>query len=566
MSVGIKKLALSFAAAGIIWSTAGTALGLGGILSTKHNLSVSGSGDIKATQEERVCIFCHTPHHASPVTPLWSRPTSSTVYDLYWSSTLTAKPGQPSGASRLCLSCHDGTVALGAQYGSSPTSNVIQMAGGITTLPSSRGTNLGKDLSNDHPISFAYTVDLAQQNGQLKAPSELPALIRLEQGGLLQCTACHNPHRNPYGSFLVMDNTKSALCVSCHSITGWGLSGMANAATTKAAGCGICHLSHNGNKPQRLLKKKEEEQNCLPCHQSGGNGPDIQSELQKLYTHPVASYTGVHDEAEDPAKMLKHVECEDCHNPHQANTAPALAPAVNGSLAGVKGIIATIWSQTSPSSYEYEICFRCHADHSVTLTQTPQTIVRRIQQTNLRLNFSDLNPSFHPVVAQGKGTNVPSLRSKILVGGVLVTGYSTASMIYCSDCHSSDDSVKAGGTAPNGPHGSNYPHILMARYETTYPVTYQKSCYDLCFRCHDDAVLLDPAQSAFPKHSLHVIDNSIPCYVCHDSHGVSSADGATPNANAHLINFDTGVVKTGSYNATARTCDVSCHSTTHLPY
>src|SRR5512142_1240427 len=95
---------LAAAAAAILFAPA-AAGALGGILTTKHNLSVSGPGDLKATREDRVCVFCHTPHHASPVTPLWSRPTSSTVYDLYQSSTLIAKPGQPSGGSRLCLSC-----------------------------------------------------------------------------------------------------------------------------------------------------------------------------------------------------------------------------------------------------------------------------------------------------------------------------------------------------------------------------------------------------------------------------------------------------------------------------
>ncbi|NIR43522.1 MAG: cytochrome C, partial [Gemmatimonadetes bacterium] len=81
----------------------------------KHNLSVyrqDGTNPTRSTVEERVCIFCHTPHHASEVTPLWSRFLSVASYTPYNSSTLkvSAAPGQPTGVSRLCLSCHDGTI------------------------------------------------------------------------------------------------------------------------------------------------------------------------------------------------------------------------------------------------------------------------------------------------------------------------------------------------------------------------------------------------------------------------------------------------------------------------
>src|SRR5690242_6880248 len=74
----------------------------------KHNLSASGPGIpgiTKAVGEERVCIFCHTPHHAntSPLnqTPLWSRELSSKTYDLYASSSLISTPQQPTGSARL---------------------------------------------------------------------------------------------------------------------------------------------------------------------------------------------------------------------------------------------------------------------------------------------------------------------------------------------------------------------------------------------------------------------------------------------------------------------------------
>ena len=37
--------------------------------------------------------------------------------------------------------------------------------------------------------------------------------------------------------------------------------------------------------------------------------------------------------------------------------------------------------------------------------------------------------------------------------------------IFCTDCHDSDDNREFGGTGPNGPHGSIYPHILERNYQ-----------------------------------------------------------------------------------------------------
>ena len=62
----------------------------------------------------RACQFCHTPHMALAGTPLWNHKLSDAVYEIYWSSSLDADIGQPTGSSKLCLSCHDGTIALEA--------------------------------------------------------------------------------------------------------------------------------------------------------------------------------------------------------------------------------------------------------------------------------------------------------------------------------------------------------------------------------------------------------------------------------------------------------------------
>ena len=83
------------------------------VANTKHNLSISGPGTIKAATEPGICIFCHAPHNAAPDTALWNRRNPGTTYTPYTSSTTKSNPGQPNGGSLMCLSCHDGTIALG---------------------------------------------------------------------------------------------------------------------------------------------------------------------------------------------------------------------------------------------------------------------------------------------------------------------------------------------------------------------------------------------------------------------------------------------------------------------
>ena len=128
------------------------------ITNTLHNLSISGPGTVKSTVEAEVCIFCHAPHKASKENPpLWNRSLSEANYIPYQSTSIYANVGQPTGASKLCLSCHDGTVALGAILS---LSGERPFEGGLRFMPPGR-TLIGTDLSDDHPVSFVFNSQLA---------------------------------------------------------------------------------------------------------------------------------------------------------------------------------------------------------------------------------------------------------------------------------------------------------------------------------------------------------------------------------------------------------------------
>ena len=155
------------------------------IVNTVHNLSVTGQGDVKANSESEICIFCHTPHNSLPTSPLWNKDDPGYTYTLYHSSTIQAVPGQPDGSSILCLSCHDGTTALGNVLSRMAD---IDFAGGITSIPTGK-TNMTTDLADDHPISFDYTTGLAAADGHMKDPTAIISPVALENGRM-QCTSC----------------------------------------------------------------------------------------------------------------------------------------------------------------------------------------------------------------------------------------------------------------------------------------------------------------------------------------------------------------------------------------
>lgn len=126
------------------------------------SILISRIGDVKANTESEICIFCHTPHNSLPSSPLWNKDDPGYTYTLYHSSTVQAVPGQPDSASILCLSCHDGTTAI---------------------VP---------------PVTL--------------------------ENGRMQCTSCHDPHRNLTNDFLVVTGQYSELCFGCHNRDFWAFS------------------------------------------------------------------------------------------------------------------------------------------------------------------------------------------------------------------------------------------------------------------------------------------------------------------------------------------------------
>jgi predicted CXXCH cytochrome family protein len=173
----------------------------------------------------QMCVACHAPHVTTSIAdaPLWNHASSTATYTVYTSSTMNAAVAQPGPTSKLCLSCHDGTIA-------------VNSFGGVTgTTLLSGGANLGNVLTNDHPIGFTYDATLAAADGAL-APITTTVIIgsgtKTKSGpsvtiasdmlyaGKMECASCHDVHNTftaATGKLVKVSMASSALCTTCHT-------------------------------------------------------------------------------------------------------------------------------------------------------------------------------------------------------------------------------------------------------------------------------------------------------------------------------------------------------------
>ena len=315
------------------------------VRNTKHNLSVSGPGPVRAVTESQVCVFCHTPHGAEnvPAAPLWNRQLSGATYTPYTSNSIDATDiaASPGGSSKLCLSCHDGTLAIGSvNVANGQTGVSIAMTGTAPggTMPHGEGEltgftrRLGVNLTNDHPISFTYDTSLALQDGELRDPQVVSHIgnrspgnkpvVPLE-GGRMECISCHDPHvrdsdpaksikflrlnrfqqNNPLGG--AFDQANDIVCLACHDKMGptWSRSAHADSAVANEtykpgpaalrefppnvavweASCLNCHDTHTVQGSRRLLREGTDALGSLSMARSGGE-PAIESTCYQCHT------------------------------------------------------------------------------------------------------------------------------------------------------------------------------------------------------------------------------------------------------------------------------------------
>jgi predicted CXXCH cytochrome family protein len=500
------------------------------------------------------------------------------------SYTSAAGAPDPNGASKLCLSCHDGTVAVGAVR---TRTEPIALAGGKTALTPRDGGYVGTDLSRTHPLSFTVNDEVVSRKnaGNPSDPALQPlAVMRSDRTAhvdvldRVQCTSCHDPHSDANfassGVHFYAKPDRSGPCTVCHagpSVASQG-SGVpqtetalgpsstlltrsaalaaaepaggpriaAHASTTTLPlGCMSCHAGHRGEEGRSALLLSSGERACYRCHGAGRQGEveagrlaadaravDVQAEFQKPSHHPV-EWPGDHRPGERAPETnpnaRRHVTCVDCHDPHLTLEA---VRAGAGSAPRA--------SPTRRFGSEAELCLLCHGPAAN----------RPARQPDVRRQLEGV--SAHPVLGPRGGARSPSL----------LPPWTTAGTMTCGDCHGNSDP-----SGPPGPHGSIYTPLLVREYDRDDERPESPGRYALCYGCHSRASVL--GDQSFPLHRRHVVDLRAPCSACHSAHG---------SEQQHLVEFDTAIVQPNARGLRAFVpvggggqCSLSCHGASHDP-
>jgi len=263
--------ATAVVATGLFGAFADSAHAQTGIANTKHNLSnTSGPAGRNKTDIGEICVFCHTPHgsNATAAAPLWNRsyvPTAAS-FTMYSSSTFEAVNDTgfiSTSVSLACLSCHDGTQAMDTMInepGSGLDTKTIKWDGtfdgkmtGVAAVASDASS-----LKNDHPVGMPYGKWIANGgsvlsteyraataagngkgyfvrpqggsgSGTVRAKDDFTLYTRtsaeIKAGNaastfngsapFVECATCHDPHSDK-PTFLRIENTGSAVCLTCH--------------------------------------------------------------------------------------------------------------------------------------------------------------------------------------------------------------------------------------------------------------------------------------------------------------------------------------------------------------
>lgn len=261
---GLMVVALGLSLASAAMGFTGSYSPGAGINGTVHDLGTAHDGmgyNNPNDPQQRICIFCHAPHNTYKLSPanggpgagVGAGPQAPDAFDYLplWNHELTGnyasytmyqngydhgaptsgpKASQaiqngmtPGSTSLLCLSCHDGSVAVNS-YGNSAQLTKSQSSGGAFIGPQYQ---IGKDayLGNHHPIGFDYDAvaavdpeirpaDLAQLGGAGPVREHL-----LGKGNKkMECGTCHSVHNkgNTGETLLWRSDQSSRLCLTCH--------------------------------------------------------------------------------------------------------------------------------------------------------------------------------------------------------------------------------------------------------------------------------------------------------------------------------------------------------------
>ena len=229
-----------------------------GINNSVHDLGTPGGNGMNynATPADaltRKCIWCHAPHNTYKLStvaiggglqapssafdylPLWNHDLTNftTVFTMYTNGTggpqaatdpkaLQAKGAMtPGNVSLLCLSCHDGSIAVNS-YGNAGSQLAASVSTGTDKISPTYQIGKDKYLGNHHPIGFNYgtvqAVDTEIRDADLWLMTPTLPISNYLSNGKVECSTCHSVHNKGNGGerLLWRSDKNSELCLTCH--------------------------------------------------------------------------------------------------------------------------------------------------------------------------------------------------------------------------------------------------------------------------------------------------------------------------------------------------------------
>ena len=621
------------------------------IRNTKHNLSSLSANDTRASgapatlpdgstasvNTSEVCVYCHTPHNASmqdaqgsALSPLWNRRVGKTAagadvaYTRYASTSLeSGLPGAPDGSSKLCLSCHDGTIALGnvaviggvgrSLSGLAGANTSVQIpfqtvsaSGSViaaTTMPdgvtpnTGYTRNLGTDLTNDHPISVAYTRTLATNDGEMRT------------GGA-----------DATGSVVVAGNNLTA------GVNGWTRMSFDAAVARRGSGvkamfpleaaagggpgsvqCGTCHDPHirddaagepnakflRGSRLQRQSLPADTSFDagrdilCLACHDKAGNiwfasahanAIDADETYKRDSTGGVGTTNAAaqRDLSATVDTAVWQFACLNCHDTHSVPGARRLLRegidgAYQATTVAGKGLFRTKVGPGTPALEE--TCFQCHrsrTDPDNPLALTMQTVpdIKTYFDASLAANRAAYPlASSMPIRASDQcgggekhsigdamnpGTNAPGAGKDIVEAaatlgkkaGIQTCDTTSTRHVECTDCHNPHRVQKGnhlgtnGGTDIRGTAGGNLISAVLkgsVGVEPIYPVDSRFGTIPTSF-----SLLCGSGQGTPFSECTGIVTKEYQiCLKCHSNYAYADVDDPVGDGtHAGMYNFN----------------------------
>ena len=234
-----------------------------GLSGTPHDFTQAGYSPSTAVG---LCTFCHTPHKAQSSSLLWNHTYSAASYD--WSDTLTTQSGTTlasfsstwKGPSPKCLSCHDGSVAVGdiawfnAQQQTVTVSAADLTGGKISNTAYQVG--VGGDMAGNHPVVVPFPgvgsknfngtttgvnavtnewvtdptangIVLFKASDGTAAPASVSRITAGPSGADnlgIECASCHDPHNKLSQDIFFLRGSLTGnsggpsgyICLKCH--------------------------------------------------------------------------------------------------------------------------------------------------------------------------------------------------------------------------------------------------------------------------------------------------------------------------------------------------------------